>query len=376
MEQVMEREEVSENEAPPACDQEAKREEAQNEDEIEPSQPAKRVRLNSAQPEDKVQTTTSHQKMTIKRRRTSDKNPSAKRVRMSRTSLPASIAPNGVEESTTVQDFTFSPLSTVLEKRMRERKASFPDGRIDNDAEEEVMSDRLVLDTQDEVVYPQLGGVSQKAVPNRAAREDEEAVVLSKRVSSSMSEEERTNFANAVVQLQRESNIAKARLRVLCIQVQALGFGDYDEEETDEAKAELALKSIRQSFDACRAFLDEELPGTLPDEASNEDLLSIFTANIKTFVSRLIRANREAMGNASLTTDLTRQISHLLDRLTDEKLKSGQLRKDNDVAVERLVRISMGNRSTRTTWLPRWVLVWIDLVFHTRSYLRLMLTCF
>jgi hypothetical protein len=275
---------------------------------------------------------------------------------MSRTSLPASIAPNGVEESTTVQDFTFSPLSTVLEKRMRERKASFPDGRIDNDAEEEVMSDRLVLDTQDEVVYPQLGVMPQTPVPNGAAQADGEAVVLSKRVSSAMSEDERTNLSNAVVYLQREANIAKARLRVLCIQVQALGFGDYGEEETDEAKAELALKSIRQTFDECRAFLDEQLPGSLPDEASNEDLLSTLAVNIKEFVNRLIRADREAMDNASLTTDLTRQISHLLDRLTDEKLKSGQLRKDNDVAFERLVRMPMGNLATRTAWLPRCVL--------------------
>ena len=329
MEQVAEQQESS-DEAPPACDQDAQAE--RNDDEIELSQPSKRARLSSSPPEDIEQTTTSQHKMTIKWRKSSDKNHSPKMVRMSRTSF----GPNVAEPATaTVQDFTFSPLSTVLQKRMHDRKPSSPNGRIPDD-DEEPMSDRLVLDTLDEIVYPEISAAPVTPIPNGASETDGEAVVNSKRVSDDMSDKERKRFSDAVVHLQREANDAKAKLRVQSIQIQELGFGDFAEEDSDDDKTELAFKKIRQSLDSIRTLLETELPGSLPDVASNEDILSICIANIREFANRLRWADREALNNAAITTDITNQLSYLLDCLTDEKLKSGQLRKDHDVAVERL----------------------------------------
>lgn len=329
--------------APPACDQESEVEEdagaEEYEDDIELSQrSSKRVKFNSQQAQDESETTptqvASHpaKKMTIKRRISQEQKFETKKVRTSRISLPPTLA-NGAEPTQTVGDFTFSPFSSVMKRRIQERKTLSPNSRINDDDQDEPVSDRLILDTVEEVVYPHLAE-SLVPVTNGAVTKDKGEV--SKRMSS-FEDEERTQLQDAVVALQKEASIVTAKLRVLQIEAKALGFGDTDG-MSDEDAAEIALQSIRQFCDAARAFLDEELPGSLPDYASNEDLLFILKENVREFANRLRTANKEAIANASLTTDLARQIDNLLTIVADERIKNAQLRKDHDVTVGRLTK--------------------------------------
>ena len=342
---VEEEEVISEREmTAPACGQGNEPEE--NYDEIEVSQPSKKVRLTISHPGDNDDSTTSHYKMTVKRRKSSDKNHSVKRVRTSRTSLPASLAPDGADPAQIISDFTFSPLSTVLQKHMQERKSMMHD-----DIGEEADGDQLVLDVHEESVYPDLGTVSVAPVTNGAAHTPGKAVVLGNRVSRDMGEEERENLRNAVIALEKEANVVKAKYKVQQIAIQALGFGldGLDEEETDEAKAEHVLKSFRQAFDDARSFLEAELPGSVPDDVVNEEVLSICRANVSEFANRLRNADREAREWLALRENLVGQIRHLLDQLSDSKLESTDLKKDK----ERLVRLPMCHMVTQATLLLR-----------------------
>ena len=317
-EAIMEEEEeqISEGEAAPACDRSGQLQDdamaTQDEDEIELSQPSKR------------------QKMTVKRRTLSPAKKS-KTVRTSRTSLLAGLA-DGAENTQTVGEFTFSPLATVVERRMQERHLSSPNGRIDD--EDEPMSERYVLDTHDEIVYPQ-AAVSLEPVTAGATPAKEKA--NSKRSTNGF-EDERKELQDAVVTFQREAAVAAGKLQVLQVEVKALGFGDdaLTGEESDDKAAQVVLRSVRESMEDARAFLDQELPGAHPDDATNQDIVQVLVANVREFVNRLRVAGNEAQQNAALTTDLARQIDGILTTVADEKLKFGQLKKDNNLQVERL----------------------------------------
>ena len=340
-------EEAVDNESsPPGCngltELEAGAEQEQDDDDIEVSHPSKRVRFNKSETEVTTETTATHitpyprQKFTLKRRTLSTgKKGNMKRVTASRTSLPPSLSQDGIESSQTVSEFTFSPLHRVVEDRMQARKLSSPGGRIDDD-EEEPEDDILVLDRQDKAVYLQPKIAPLTPVTN-GDHQPSEAGAVSKRLSS-LSDEERERLSDAILALEREANDAKAKHRILSYQIHALGFtgDDAAAEAGDEDATKLILKSIRDSFEDIRGFLDAELPGSTPDNASNQDLLHILRANVKEFADRLRNANTEAIDNAALTTDLANQVDHLLTCIADEKLKNVQLTKDSKISIERL----------------------------------------
>ena len=328
--------------SPPKCNGLTEQEQEQDEDDIEVSHPSKRVRFNKTESEITTETTATHitphprQKFTLKRRTLSTgKMDNVKRVKASRTSLPPSLSQESMEATQTVSEFTFSPFHKVVESRMQERKQSSPGGRIDDD-DEEMEDDTLVLDRREEAIFIQPTTAPLTPITNGDYKPSE-AGAVSKRLHS-LTEEERERLNDAILALERESNDAKAKYRILAYQIDALGFAGDDAaaEPGDEDATKLILKSIRDSFDEIRDFLAVELPGSTPDDASNQDLLSSLRANVKEFADRLRNANKEAIENAGLTTDLANQVDHLLTRIADEKLKNVQLSKDSKISIERL----------------------------------------
>ncbi|KAK5163117.1 uncharacterized protein LTR77_010901 [Saxophila tyrrhenica] len=265
-------------------------------------------------------------KMTVKRRTLSPHLGDSKRVKESRTSLPAVLSQDGeVDPVKIVSEWEFKPLNAVLEKRIAElressQRSSQRSFSQNSEVTETVDEDMLVLDSHEEIAYPQLPGPSTPMAINRRIT-DASGMSASERSSTKLRvgwDAERHRFHEAILQFQKEAERAKGDLQILSIEVQSLGFAE-DESALD------VLSSIRESFDNVREFLEEELPGTVPENASNEDLVEILIANVKEFADRLRTADRELVEKGTLNADLGNQVTHLIDRLAGRDVKSQEL---------------------------------------------------
>lgn len=244
-----------------------------------------------------------------------------KRIKTSRTSLPASLSQDpDVDPHTMISEWKFSPLHLVLERymdRIRQRSQANEANDVTIDDEMELADDdMLVLDSQDEIEYPQLPtptatplGVSRRIADNES--EDQP------RTSSSLAAAERERFHDAIIAFQKRAEEATANYDILSIEVQSLGF------EGDDALA--VLQSIRDDFDGARKSLELELPGSLPEDASNRDILDVLVADVKEFADRLRTADKELLEKSTLNTDLGNQVHNLVKHLAEKKLKTEQL---------------------------------------------------
>jgi myosin protein heavy chain len=283
-------------------------------------------------------------------------------ISSTRHSLPPSLSQNG-EVNNIVIEHHMAPLSEVLEERVQQRMqlAASRQARIKEleaqkvDADPETLaainadinqlreqnkysyrealgreedskldSDMMVLDSQQEFAYPEL--------PKDSTQIDFEEVKVRHSLSQSFSqssnrrtreeawEEERQQFHNAILTLSEEANEAKTQLQILEIELNALGLGDGADTKT-------VLSSIRESFALVRERLEEVLPGTVPSDASNADLLEILLANVEEFAGRLRTQDHELYEKSNLVASLGSQVQGLLDHLADAKIREEKLEK-------------------------------------------------
>lgn len=189
----------------------------------------------------------------------------------------------------------------------------------------------LVLDSQEEVAYPQLPTSSQsrKSITNgEHSLADTKTTTFSSSFNGRSSlglsrptadwEEERRQFQDAILKLHEEANAAKARMEILRIELHGLGFG------TDEDSLAI-LQSIRQSFESIREQLESTLPDSVPEDASTQDIIEILIANVKEFADRLRSQDEEIQEKDALIADLSRQIQGLLDHLADAEIRKSSL---------------------------------------------------
>lgn len=134
-------------------------------------------------------------------------------------------------------------------------------------------------------------------------------------------EEERRRFQDSILALSREANEATTNLQILMIELQSLGFS-----EGDDAAGLSIVQSIRDSFEAVRERLDLLLPGTVPENASNEEILDLLLANVKEFADQLRISDREKQEQISLSTDLRIQVDKLIDHLAASEIRVQQLK--------------------------------------------------
>ncbi|GAB7358532.1 hypothetical protein MBLNU230_g2595t1 [Neophaeotheca triangularis] len=188
------------------------------------------------------------------------------------------------------------------------------------------MDDMLVLDSQeDHITYPQLpvepetpmgnGQRSQTGVIT-TKQETNSQTIREPRMSMAVSQwdEERRRFEDAIMALSTEANDAKTALRILTIELQSLGFAGAD------ATNEYVLESIRESFSSVRERLEMILPESMPDSASNSEILEILIANVQEFAERLRGQDKELVEKSSLVSDLSNQVNTLLNRLADSEI--------------------------------------------------------
>jgi len=310
-------------------------------------------------------------KMSIKRRISSSPsafdNTSAKRLKITstRTSLPPALSQEQ-DPFYILEQHQFAPLRDVLRERVKRRsevhgekdasriyglkreletqrqygneaRVQELDAKIqqllsgNKDSQElitldtDVLDDNmLVLDSQEEVAYPQLPKLSGSL--RSSFRLD------TKRISDTTSQEttvadaeraawnaERRNFEDAILALSRESNDAKARLRILEIELQALGAAGEGVSTTN------VLISIRESFNRVRESLEIIMPGALAQGVSNSEVIDILIANLQEFAERLQTQDKEMSDKSVLVADLGNQVHQLVDHLAEAEIRRQKL---------------------------------------------------
>ncbi|KAK4951326.1 hypothetical protein LTR10_010299 [Elasticomyces elasticus] len=184
----------------------------------------------------------------------------------------------------------------------------------------------LVLDRQEavgEASYPALpatafgsslnGGSESKSI----FRESTSRLSLDAKLSADFALE-RESFKDAIQVFAKEAADAKATLSALIIQIQALGFGDSPDN---------ILESIRESFANVRELFDSELPDTLPEDATTQDIIETLIANVREFTNRLRLQDQDIREKNDLVTELSGEVDKLLDHLAAAKIRYESLEK-------------------------------------------------
>jgi chromosome segregation ATPase len=206
----------------------------------------------------------------------------------------------------------------VLRKQVLLNRAR---GHLDNQPDQNMM----VLDSQEEIAYPRVtredqipatpSGKSKRSTLSTGLRASGGELQLAT-PGHRQWEDERRRFQDSIIALSREANEATANLQILDIELKSLGFS-----EGDDVDGLTIVKSIRESFELVREKLDLILPGTVPEGASNAEILDLLMANVKEFADQLRIRDRENQEQIALNTDLRIQIDKLIDHLAASEIR-------------------------------------------------------
>lgn len=203
----------------------------------------------------------------------------------------------------------------VLRKQILLNRAR---GHLDDHPDENMM----VIESQQETAYPRLPReLRRPSTPNKRSTLSAEprpsgGELLLATPGHRQWEEERRRFQDSILALSREANEATTNLQILSIELKSLGFSLGD--EVDDLTV---VQSIRDSFEHIRERLDIVLPGTVPEGASNAEILDLLMANVKEFADLLRIRDREMQEQIALSTDLRIQIDKLLDHLATSEIR-------------------------------------------------------
>ena len=267
-------------------------------------------------------------KMSIKRKTLSPNAGSeSKRFKTAstRTSLPPNLSQEEYDPARIIQELRFAPLNEILQERVRQLIAKKNARRNSNingeDIDMEEGGDMLVLDSQEEVNYPRLPDTPKTPLLKISRTEETgegsmETATPGRRLRIDW-EKERRAFQDAILALNEIADKAKGDLQILSIELGALGFSGQD--------SRAIVQSIREAFARVRENLEEQLPGTIPDDADNQDVLEILSANVREFANRLRVADGELNEKSTLINNLGGQVDNLINRLAEKEVRHSTL---------------------------------------------------
>ncbi|GAB7355388.1 hypothetical protein MBLNU459_g5909t1 [Dothideomycetes sp. NU459] len=217
----------------------------------------------------------------------------------------------------------------------RELEATMPqlDGTYDDT--DMLDNDMLIFTSQtssngDRVAYPQLPGdgavpSSQSSNRTMSKTKTEETVVSSTQTQVTVPEvnieAERQAFEAAIKYWTREASDAKAALQILTIELQSLGFG------TSETSTEVVLTTIRDSFRLIRERLEAALPGEVPADISNNDLVELVILNLESLAEKTAVQEQALEASDQLKEELVREINGLIEKLSEAEIRKQSLEK-------------------------------------------------
>ncbi|KAH9822911.1 biological adhesion [Teratosphaeria destructans] len=217
-------------------------------------------------------------------------------------------------------------LEAEVAELKRELAAHISNHRLEDHVEIEPDNNMMVLDTHEDVEYPQL---TQKTTDKYETGGDVSVITTTKTAGSRKSlsqataawESEREDYRSAIAVFSQEVNEAKAALEILRIELNGLGFGVADGQDGYL----VILQSIRESFARIRDFMDDELPETVPDNATSSDLVEILVGNCRDVIQQL-RAKQEDLSNKdTIIADLGNQVNGLIEHLAEAKIRRDTL---------------------------------------------------
>lgn len=267
-------------------------------------------------------------KMSIKRKTLSPNAGSeSKRFKTasSRTSLPLNLSQEEYDPARIIQELQFAPLKEVLEERVRQllaKKNAHRNSTINGqEIDMEEGGDMLVMDSQEEVNYPRLPD-TPKTPLLRITKSDSQSEEIIETTTPGRKlridwEKERRAFQDAILALNEIADKAKGDLQILNIELSALGFSG--------TEARSVVRSVREAFARVRDDLEVQLPGTIPEDADNEDILEILSANVKEFANRLRVADGELNEKSTLISNLGGQVDNLINRLAEKEVRHSAL---------------------------------------------------
>lgn len=245
----------------------------------------------------------------------------------SRPSLPLNLTP-GERSDAQGPQIHLTRLTDLINDRKQQRLEQKRDlvqidGSDEIDIEDE--EDMLVYTGHDNAVsYPKLNTTSSRRISEVFT--EERTVTRTERQSAPIedkAEREREAFEDAIKRLTREASDAKAALEILTIEVQSLGFGGKD------TNTQVVMTSIRDSFVNIRERLEAALPGQVPANISNSDLVEVVIDRISLLVDQVDSQEQLINNNDQIRQELVNEINGLVDRLADAEIRKGKLEAAN-----------------------------------------------
>ena len=303
-------------------------------------------------------------KMTVKRKTLSpNAGTESKRFKTAstRTSLPPNLSQEEYDPARIIQELRFAPLNEILQERVLQliaKKNARRNSHINGeDAEVDEDGDFLVLDSQEEVNYPRPPTTPLtpllKSNKTNVSEESIETATPGRKLRIDWDKERRA-FQDAILALNEIADKAKGDLQILNIELSALGFSG------EESRT--VVRSIREAFARVREDLEEQLPATIPDDADNEDILEILSANVKEFANRLRVADGELNEKSTLINNLGGQVDNLINRLAEKEVRNSTLHQQwqamdhgNEEKAARIVELEeeLGEESERVEALEK-----------------------
>jgi chromosome segregation ATPase len=204
----------------------------------------------------------------------------------------------------------------LAEKKAQE--AAIPD--LDSiDAVDVVDEDMLVFDSSQGISYPNLpsSGTEVRTVSKVTNAVDISDAQTQIALPDSTQEEERRAYKEAIQYWTDEASNAKSTLQILTIELQSLGFPG----ENSEA----IIASIRESFASVRERLESALPGVVPSNISDADLVELVIQHLETLASKVTVQEVFIAENDQLRQELANEIDGLIERLSQAEIRKRNL---------------------------------------------------
>ncbi|KAH0284760.1 hypothetical protein M436DRAFT_68084 [Aureobasidium namibiae CBS 147.97] len=198
------------------------------------------------------------------------------------------------------------------------QEAAIPD--LDSiDAVDVINEDMMVFDSSQGISYPNLpsSGTEVRTVTKVTDAVDISDAQTQIALPDSTQEEERRAFKEAIQYWTDEASTAKSTLQILTIELQSLGFPG----ENSEA----IIASIRETFASVRERLESAVPGVIPSNISDADLVELVIQHLETLASKVTEQEVFLADNDQLRQELANEIDGLLERLSQAEIRKRTL---------------------------------------------------
>ncbi|KAI5211894.1 hypothetical protein AUEXF2481DRAFT_36997 [Aureobasidium subglaciale EXF-2481] len=208
-----------------------------------------------------------------------------------------------------------------LNEQLAEKKAqeaALPDlDAIEN--VDVINEDMMVFDSSQSISYPNLpsSGIEVRTVERASDAVDITDAQTQVALPDSTQEEERRAFKEAIQYWTDEASNAKSTLQILTIELQSLGFPG----ENSDA----ILASIRESFALVRERLESAVPGAIPSNISDADLVELVVQHLEALAIKVTEQDLFIVENDQLRQELVNEIDGLVERLSQAEIRKRTL---------------------------------------------------